>query len=73
MAVNFAAMHLLGGDAFRTAFYLPTLAQGYKMDLMTSDAKHRYFLKKSQAILREEMASVQEVMNKGGSGYARLR
>ena len=61
-------MHVLGGDAFRTAFYLPTLAQGYKMDLMTSDAKNRYFPKKSQAILREEMAAVQEVMNKGEAG-----
>ena len=72
VAVSFAAMHLLGKDAFRTVLYLPTLAQGYKMELMTNDSKNRYFLKRSQAKLVEEIAAVRKVMAKGGSDYVRL-
>ena len=72
VAVNFASAYTLGKDAFRTVLYLPTIAKGYKMELMTSDSKNRYFLKKCQVILQEEFDAVQEVMDKGKGGYVKL-
>lgn len=44
--VNFSQIYLMGRDDFRRICYLPTIARGYKMDLMTQDAKNLHYLEK---------------------------
>ncbi len=74
LALDFSQIYTLGADAFRTAIYLPTLAKGYKMDLMSDDTRNRYYLMKSIALVEEELQALTEVMDTPGStAYARLR
>jgi hypothetical protein len=71
-SIDFAEMHVLATDGFRKVLYLPTLAQGWKLDLMTQQTRNRFYLKRCQGILEDEFAAVQTVMSSGGGGYVKL-
>ncbi len=55
VSIGFSDLYLAGARQFRTLVYLPTLARGYRMDLMTDDAKNFYYLNKCIARMKEEI------------------
>lgn len=73
ISIDFPEMHVLAKDGFRTLLYLPTLADGWKMELMTQDTRNRYYLKRCQKIVQDECDAVQAVMNSSERrGYVKL-
>lgn len=55
--INFSEAALASSQEFRKVVYWRTLAKGYEMDLMNSDARNLYYLNKSIGRLEEELAS----------------
>jgi hypothetical protein len=77
--VNFSQIYLMGRDDFRRICYLPTIARGYRMDLMTQDAKNLHYLEKCIARigdgvkdLGEKIESVKKVKPEKQSLLIRL-
>jgi hypothetical protein len=62
-AINFTGIYLAGADQFRKVIYLPQLARGYRMDLMTSDAKNLHYLDKCIARIGEDIESMGEMVS----------
>ena len=69
----------MGRDDFRRICYLPTIARGYRMDLMTQDAKNLHYLEKCIARigdgvkdLGEKIESVKKVKPEKQSLLIRL-
>jgi len=46
VAINFGGIYLAGKSDFQRLMYLPTIARGYKMDLMTQEAENLFYLNK---------------------------
>ena len=63
VTVNWSKFGLIAKDAFQAAIYLPTLAKGYKMDLMTNDARNRHYLDKSITAIEAAIQSAEEELN----------
>jgi hypothetical protein len=66
--IHFSQIYLAGKEDFRRLMYLPTIAKGYRMDLMTQDAKNLHYLEKCIARigdgvtgLEEKIASVKKI------------
>jgi hypothetical protein len=51
--IHFTEIYLAGKEDFRKILYLPTMAKGYRMDLMTDDAKNLHYLDKCIARISE--------------------
>lgn len=60
VAINFSEASLAASQEFRKVVYWRTLARGYEMDLMNSDARNLYYLNKAIARLEEELESVDD-------------
>ena len=58
--INFSQIYLMGKDDFRRVCYLPTIARGYRMDLMTQDAKNLHYLEKCIARIGDGVTGLQE-------------
>jgi len=58
--INFSQIYLAGKEDFRRIMYLPTIAKGYRMDLMTQDAKNLHYLEKCIARIGEGVNGMQE-------------
>lgn len=58
--INFKEIYLAGREQFTKVLYLPTLAKGYKMDLMTQDAKNLYYLNKCLVRIAAQVESLGE-------------
>ena len=52
--INFSEIALAANQNFKQVVYWRTMARGYEMTLMNSDAKNLYYLKKCIARLTEE-------------------
>jgi hypothetical protein len=57
-SIDFTGIYLAGASQFRKVIYLPQLARGYRMDLMTSDAKNFHYLEKCIARIGEDVESL---------------
>ena len=62
-SVDFNGIYLAGAEQFRKIIYLPQLARGYRMDLMTSDAKNLHYLDKCIARIGEDIESMTEMVS----------
>lgn len=65
--IDFKEAALAGSSAFKQVVYWRTMAQGYEMTLMKSDAKNLYYLNKAIARLQDELegaASTIDTFNK---------
>jgi hypothetical protein len=60
VAINFDGIYLAGKSEFTKVMHLPTLARGYRMDLMNQDAKNLFYLKKCISRLGDESIEVSE-------------
>lgn len=58
--IHFAQIYLAGKDDFRRLCYLPTIAKGYRMDLMTQDAKNLHYLDKCIARIGDGVTGIQD-------------
>ena len=67
-AIDFTEIFLAGKEQFRNLIYLPTLAKGYKMDLMTQEAKNLHYLNKCIARIGEDIEGLTELLD----GLARV-
>jgi hypothetical protein len=62
-AIDFNGIYLAGAQQFRKLIYLPQLARGYRMDLMTSDAKNLHYLEKCIARIGEDIESMTDLVS----------
>jgi hypothetical protein len=60
--IHFSQIYLAGKDDFRRLIYLPTIAKGYRMDLMTSDAKNLHYLDKCIARIGDGVKGMEETL-----------
>ena len=60
--IHFSQIYLAGKEDFRRIIYLPTIAKGYKMDLMTQDAKNLHYLEKCIARIGDGVTEINEKM-----------
>jgi hypothetical protein len=60
--IHFSQIYLAGKEDFRKLLYLPTIAQGYRMDLMTQDAKNLHYLDKCIARIGDGVTGMQETI-----------
>lgn len=58
--IHFSQIYLAGKEDFRKIIYLPTIAKGYRMDLMTDDAKNLHYLDKCIARIGDGLTGTQE-------------
>jgi hypothetical protein len=58
--VHFTAIYLAGKEDFRKLMYLPTIAKGYRMDLMTQQAKNLHYLDKCIARITDGVTDIEE-------------
>jgi hypothetical protein len=58
--INFSEGALAASQEFRKVVYWRTLAKGYKMDLMNSDARNLYYLNKAIGRLEAELSDTTE-------------
>ena len=63
LTVDFSQIYLAGRSEFRKVIYLPTMAKGYKMDLMVSDTKNKHYLKKSIEVLTAQRKELQDMVS----------
>ena len=63
MEIDFDEVALASSRAFKQVVYWRTMARGYEMGLMDSDAKNLYYLKKAIARLEEELESTEGVID----------
>lgn len=61
--IHFDEMALSSSQTFKQVIYWRTMARGYEMTLMNSDAKNLYYLKKCIAHLKEELVSVEGLID----------
>lgn len=61
--IDFTGIYLMGAEQFRKLIYLPQLARGYRMDLMTSDAKNLHYLEKCIARIGEDIESMSDMVS----------
>jgi len=61
--IDFNGIYLAGATQFRKLIYLPQLAKGYRMDLMTSDAKNLHYLDKCIARIGEDIESMTDLVS----------
>lgn len=59
-AIHFAEIYLAGKEDFRKLVYLPTIAKGYRMELMTQDAKNLHYLEKCIARIGDGVTGLDE-------------
>lgn len=62
VAINFSEAALAASENFRKVVYWRTLARGYQMTLMNSDARNLYYLNKAIARLEAELANTAETI-----------
>jgi hypothetical protein len=60
--IHFSQIYLAGKEDFRKLLYLPTIAKGYRMDLMTQDAKNLHYLDKCIARIGDGVTGMQETI-----------
>lgn len=58
--LNFNEAKLAAANEFKRVVYLPTLAQGYKMELITQDARNLYYLNKCITHFADRVAGLEE-------------
>lgn len=63
LAFNFSEAALAASNEFRKLVYLPTMAQGYRPDLITSDARNLHYLNKAIDRITEEIEAAEESIN----------
>lgn len=63
IAFNFSEAALASSAAFKKLVYLRTMARGYEMTLMQSDARNLYYLNKAIARLEAELTSSDELID----------
>lgn len=64
VAINFTEIFLAGSTEFRKVVYIPTLARGYKMDLMNQELKNRVYLDKCIARFSDEIEGLDELLDR---------
>jgi hypothetical protein len=72
LEVNFTQGALMASDQFYKLIYLPTIASGYKMDLMTSDKKNLIYLDKSIDYLDKRIVRIKKLVSKPSTKYIEL-
>ncbi len=72
LEINFTQAVLMANDQFYKLIYLPTIASGYRMDLMTSDKKNLIYLNKSIDYLEKETTKIKGLVAKQSDKYIRL-
>lgn len=60
--IDFSEMALATSQEFRKVVYWRTLARGYEMTLMNSDARNLYYLNKAISRVTEEMGSTRDTI-----------
>jgi hypothetical protein len=60
--INFSETALAASQQFRTVVYWRTLARGYEMTLMNSDARNLYYLNKAIRYVKNELNSADEAV-----------
>jgi hypothetical protein len=58
--IHFSQIYLAGQNDFRKLIYLPTIAKGYRMDLMTQQAKNLHYLDKCIARIGDGVTDTEE-------------
>lgn len=66
--IHFAQIYLAGKEDFRKLVYLPTIAKGYRMDLMTQDAKNLHYLEKCIARIGDGVTGLEEEITSAKKG-----
>jgi hypothetical protein len=61
--IDFSEAGLAASQQFRALVYCRTLAQGYRMDLINSDARNLHYLNKAIKRVESEIESVQETID----------
>jgi hypothetical protein len=64
VAINFTEIYLAGATEFQKVIYLPTLARGYKMDLMNEELRNRVYLDKCIARFGDEIEGLNDTLDK---------
>lgn len=67
-SIHFAQIYLAGKEDFRKLIYLPTIAKGYRMDLMTQDAKNLHYLEKCIARIGDGVTALDEEITSAKKG-----
>lgn len=64
IAIDFNEIYLAGSEQFLKVVYLPTLMKGYKMELMSSDARNLHYLDKCITRMGGKMEGLQKAIDK---------